>query len=65
MAFNWLSAIIGFFYAVLGVFVIWKKWFFSPLEDFVSYALGSLLIAYGIFRIVRAIFRLKQEENEE
>ncbi|MFC6269171.1 C4-dicarboxylate ABC transporter [Frigoriflavimonas asaccharolytica] len=65
MAFKWLSAVIGFFYMVLGVFVIWKKWFFNPLEDFTSYALGALLIAYGLFRIIRAMYKVKQDTDEE
>lgn len=65
MAFNWLSILTGFFYMVLGVFIILKKWFFVPLEDFVSYSLGTLMIAYGIFRMGRAIYRMKKEKNEE
>ena len=65
MALNWLSIVSGFCYMVLGVFIILKKWFLVPLEDFVSYALGALMIAYGIFRMIRAFYRLKQSKDEE
>ena len=59
--FNWLSLITGVFYIVLGIVVILYKFFIIILEPNVAYPLGGLLIAYGIFRIVRAIFRIKND----
>ena len=65
MMFNWLSIVTGFFYIVLGVFVIVRKWFLVALENGVSYALGILMILYGIFRIGRAIYRIKEDRKDE
>lgn len=65
MTFNWLSLVTGFFYIVLGVFVLVKKWFFTVLEPWIAFALGGLLVLYGIFRIVRAVYRIKQAKNED
>ncbi len=59
--FNWLSLITGIFYIVLGIVVILYKFFIIILEPNVAYPLGGLLIVYGIFRIVRAIFRIKND----
>ncbi|GGG61533.1 C4-dicarboxylate ABC transporter [Epilithonimonas arachidiradicis] len=59
--FNWLSLITGVFYIVLGIVVILYKFFIIILEPNVAYPLGGLLIAYGIFRIVRAVFRIKND----
>ncbi|MCW3160270.1 C4-dicarboxylate ABC transporter [Chryseobacterium sp. WLa1L2M3] len=63
--FNWLSLVTGFFYIVLGVVVIIYKFFFTILEPMVAYALGGLLILYGVFRIYRAILKIKNSGNEE
>ncbi|MBV2165242.1 MAG: C4-dicarboxylate ABC transporter [Kaistella sp.] len=65
MLFNWLSLVTGFFYIVLGIVVIIYKFFIIFLEPNIAYALGGLLILYGIFRIVRAIYRIRQNKNEE
>ncbi|WP_181446066.1 DUF308 domain-containing protein [Chryseobacterium candidae] len=65
MMFNWLSLITGLFYIVLGIVVIVYKFFFTILEPAVAYALGVVLIVYGIFRIYRAISRIKKSRNEE
>ncbi|AZA55474.1 C4-dicarboxylate ABC transporter [Chryseobacterium sp. G0201] len=63
--FNWLSLITGLFYIVLGVVVIYYKFFFTTLEPAVAYAMGGLLILYGIFRIYRAVSKIKDAGNEE
>ncbi|UQB68360.1 C4-dicarboxylate ABC transporter [Epilithonimonas zeae] len=60
--FNWLSLITGLFYIVLGIVVIVYKFFIVILEPNVAYPLGGLLMAYGIFRIVRAIISLKNNQ---
>ncbi|WP_294284949.1 C4-dicarboxylate ABC transporter [uncultured Chryseobacterium sp.] len=65
MMFNWLSLVTGLFYIVLGGVVIFYKFFFTVLEPGVAYALGALLILYGIFRIYRAVTRIKNSGNEE
>ncbi|UPQ74212.1 MULTISPECIES: DUF308 domain-containing protein [Chryseobacterium] len=65
MMFNWLSLVTGLFYIVLGIVVILYKFFFTVLEPGVAYALGILLILYGIFRIYRAITKIKSSGNEE
>lgn len=62
--FNWLSLITGLFYIVLGIVVIVYKFFIIILEPNVAYPLGGLLIAYGVFRIVRAILRIKNDKLE-
>ncbi|SIS85071.1 hypothetical protein SAMN05421789_108153 [Kaistella chaponensis] len=64
MMFNWLSLITGFFYIVLGIVVIIYKFFVIFLEENIAYTLGSLLILYGIFRIGRAIYKIRQSKNE-
>ncbi|KAA2224979.1 C4-dicarboxylate ABC transporter [Chryseobacterium sp. Tr-659] len=63
--FNWLSLVTGLFYIVLGIVVIVYKFFFTILEPAVAYALGVVLVIYGIFRIYRAISRIKKSRNEE
>ena len=65
MALKWLSLVTGFFYIVLGVFIILKQWFIIQLELYPSYGLGAIMIAYGIFRMIRAYYRLKEIEDEE
>ncbi|SDL93906.1 Uncharacterised protein [Chryseobacterium taihuense] len=64
MMFNWLSIVTGLFYIVLGIVVITYKFFFIVLESSVAYALGAILVLYGIFRIVRGILRLKKSKDE-
>lgn len=65
MMFNWLSLVTGFFYIVMGVVVIVYKFFINRLETTTAYALGALLIAYGIFRIFRAIYKIRKNKNEK
>ncbi len=65
MMFNWLSLITGLFYIVLGIVVIVYKFFFTILEPGVAYALGVLLMIYGVFRIYRAVSKIKKSRDEE
>ena len=65
MMFNWLSVITGFFYVVLGVVVIIYKFFAVQLEPNIAYPLGAVLIAYGIFRVFRAIKKIRDARYEE
>ncbi|WP_312344153.1 C4-dicarboxylate ABC transporter [Chryseobacterium binzhouense] len=64
MMFNWLSIVTGLFYIVLGIVVVTYKFFFIVLEPSVAYALGAILVLYGVFRIVRGILRLKKSKDE-
>lgn len=60
--FKWLSLLAGFIYIVLGIVVIIYKYFVIVLEPNIAYALGALLIAYGLFRIIRAIKSVNENE---
>ncbi|UTA66284.1 MULTISPECIES: hypothetical protein [Emticicia] len=51
-------------YMVLGYFVIKLKWLMVPLSDTLAYAMGALLIAYGIFRAYRAYLSIKDTMND-
>lgn len=62
--FNYLTIIIGFFYIALGIFVIIYKFFIIQLEGVTPYMLGGLLIAYGLFRIIRTIYYLRKKDDE-
>ena len=63
--FNVLSIAVGVLYIALGIYIIvLKKFFYVNLEGVIPYFLGGLLMAYGIFRIYRAIYTMKnQDEN--
>ena len=65
MMFNWLSLITGAFYIVLGLVVIIYKFFVIQLEPTVAYALGGLIVVYGIFRMSRSIARIRENRNEK
>ncbi len=56
-----LLAIIGLAYVIMGIIVIVKKWLLVIIEAKTAYALGSLLILYGIFRVYRAIQSTKEK----
>lgn len=48
-----LHVTMGLLYIIIGAYIIDKQWFMSSLPSNVSYALGAVLIVYGIFRIYR------------
>jgi uncharacterized membrane protein HdeD (DUF308 family) len=64
MMFNWLSLITGLFYIVLGIVIIVYKFFFTLLEPAVAYPLGGLVMLYGVFRIWRAVSKMKNTGDE-
>jgi len=64
MMFNWLSLVTGLFYIVLGVVIIVYKFFFTLLEPAVAYPLGGLVMLYGVFRIWRAVSKIKNTGDE-
>jgi hypothetical protein len=50
-----LMSFIGFAYVLLGIYVINKQWFLTKLDPIFAYGLGLVLIAYGAFRVFRAV----------
>ena len=62
--YNIISILIGVFYIFLGIFVIAKKFFVVKLDGVIPIVLGGVLIAYGIFRVVRAIVFLRRKDEE-
>lgn len=62
---NWLSIFAGICYFVFGILVIIYKFFIIVLEPAVAYAMGILLMVYGIFRVGRAIYRIREYKNEQ
>ena len=60
--FNWLSLVAGLAYVLLGVYVMIYK-FFPPnqLEDATAYALGGLLVVYGVFSFGKIFFENKKK----
>ena len=65
MMFNWLSLVTGLFYIVLGIVIIVYKFFFTLLEPAVAYPLGGLVMLYGVFRIWRAVSKIKNTGDDE
>lgn len=63
MIYRWLSAAVGVLYVVMGGFVFYYKNFVVPLEDIVAYSLGTLLVVYGFFRVVRVIKKYNQKNE--
>ena len=51
-------------YIVMGVFVIKRKWLLVPLTDIMAYAMGILVIAYGLFRGWRAYRALTDSSQD-
>ena len=58
--FQLLVGFMGLAYIAFGGFVIKNHWFMVHLTSFVSWAMGSLLIAYGAFRMYRAYKNYKE-----
>lgn len=51
-----LSLVVPVFYVGMGIYVISEKIFIVKLQPpMFAYSLGGVLIAYGIFRLYRAI----------
>lgn len=51
---------MGLFYLVTGVLVLYVKYFGTlQLPDMLAYALGVLMLAYGVFRIWRGVASIK------
>jgi len=58
--FKWLSLIVGFLYIAFGIFIAAYRYLLI-IESNIAYPLGALLVVYGIFRFVRAIINLKND----
>jgi len=63
MIFNVLSLIMGGGYIVLGIFVRVYGLFTFRIGEETAGILGLLLIFYGVFRIIRAILKIKKYTN--
>jgi hypothetical protein len=50
-----LNVTMGLLYVFIGFFIIRKQWFMADLDVRISYAMGGLLILYGLFRMYRII----------
>lgn len=61
--FNYLSIVAGLGYIILGIAVIAYKVFFIPLEEYIALTLGCVMIVYGVFRIWRAIYKIKRNHE--
>lgn len=61
MLFNSLSLVVGVLYIIVGIFVIITKTFAVKLDPMAANLLGVVLCSYGIFRIIRAIIRLRKK----
>lgn len=55
---------MGVFYILIGSLVVYVKFYGSmELPTTLAYALGSLMIVYGIFRLWRGFIALKQRNS--
>jgi len=64
MTFKILSLFAGLLYIIVGIFVFRYSFFIIKLDQNIAYGLGSVLVLYGIFRIVRAILQIRNSRNE-
>lgn len=60
----YIMALTAIGYIVMGVYVIKRQWLLVPLTEIVSLALGSLVIAYGLFRGWRAYRTFKDTSTD-
>ncbi|WP_262149363.1 C4-dicarboxylate ABC transporter [Chryseobacterium foetidum] len=66
MVFKYLSILVGLCYILVGVFtIIYKAFIVFPLEQLIAYALGAVLIGYGVFRITRGFYQIKKSDQDE
>ncbi|SIS95430.1 hypothetical protein SAMN05421796_10797 [Chryseobacterium piscicola] len=66
MLFRYLSILVGLCYILVGIFtIIYKAFIVFPLEQITAYALGAVLIGYGIFRIARGYYQIKKSDQDE
>lgn len=63
--YNVLSLIVGICYVIMGVFIAYKKFFVVELDGVIPYLLGGILIAYGVFRVVRAIIFIRRKDEDD
>lgn len=62
MIFNWLNLFAGICYCILGVFIVVYRFFVIPLDKNVAYSVGILMVVYGIYRVLRTVKKLRNEE---
>lgn len=56
-----MHSAMGLMYILIGVMVISYQWFIVNLDPMVSWAMGIVVILYGIFRTYRAYSIYKEE----
>jgi len=59
--YKWLSLVVGFLYIAFGIFILVYRYLLIT-ESSIAYPLGTLLVAYGLFRFIRAIIVLKNDK---
>ncbi len=63
---SWMHIIAGIMYVIFGFMVIFLKYFNSiQLSKGTAYAMGSLLLLYGIFRLYRGISSIRSDRQEQ
>ena len=55
----YIMALTAVMYIVMGGYVIKRQWLLVPLSEIQAYAMGALIIAYGLFRAWRAYYAFK------
>ncbi len=59
---QYINIIMGILYALIGGFTMAKNWFLIDLSPLAAKSLGVLFIAYGIFRIYRAVKAIRSQD---
>jgi hypothetical protein len=60
----YIMAFTAVAYIVMGVFVIKRQWLLVPLTQTMAYAMGILLMVYGLFRGWRAYHALTDSSQD-
>lgn len=53
------------FYVLVGIFVFITETFAIKLDPVMAKIFGVLLCVYGIFRVFRAVIRLRQKDEDQ
>ncbi len=60
-----MHIVMGFVYIIFGLLIFYVKYFGTiELSAGLAYALGGLLMLYGVFRLWRGFAMLKQAKRE-
>lgn len=62
----WMHIIAGMMYVLFGFMVLFLKYFNSiQLSKGTAYAMGTLLLIYGIFRLYRGISNMRSDRQQQ